>query len=136
METISFFPALLQMISALALVLGIMIGLAFLFRRFFQQTGAPISDGAAIRILSVKYLGPKSSIMIVDILGQVVVIGVSQQHMSYITTINDKDALSKLHSSSGAPGAGKEYSLSSPVFARFSDIIKALVQGGKRRNRS
>ena len=38
-ETISFFPALLKMIAALALVLGIMIGLAFLVRRFFQQAG-------------------------------------------------------------------------------------------------
>ena len=135
METISFFPALLKMISALALVLGIMIGLAFLFRRFFQQTGVSMSDGAAIHILSVKYLGPKSSIMIVDILGQVVVIGVSHQHMSYITTINDEEALLRLRSLSNMPGGGKEQ-FPSPGFGRFANAIQPIIQAVKRRNRS
>nr|HPJ97396.1 flagellar biosynthetic protein FliO [Syntrophales bacterium] len=95
-ETISFFPALLKMIAALALVLGIMIGLAFLVRRFFQQAGLAAPDGSAINILTVKYLGPKSSIMIVDILGQAVVIGVTNQQMSYITTIDDAVSLDRL----------------------------------------
>ncbi|MDR2861242.1 MAG: flagellar biosynthetic protein FliO [Syntrophobacterales bacterium] len=135
MEPISFFPALLKMISALALVLGIMIGLAFLFRRFFQQTGLSMPDGAAIRILSVKHLGPKNSIMIVDILGQIIVIGVSQQQMSYITTIDNKEALSRLPSLNGASGEGKGPSLASPAFDRLTDIIKPLIQGVKRRNR-
>jgi len=121
------------MISALALVLGIMVGLAFLFRRFFQQTGISMSDEAAIQILSIKYLGPKNSIMIVDILGQIVVIGVSHQHMSYITTIDDEDALLRLHSLGNAPGGGKEH----PAFSgRLTDIIQPLLQAVKRRNRS
>ena len=129
METISFFPALLKMISALVLVLGIMIGLAFLFRRFFQQTGMSMYEGTAIHVLSVKYLGPKSSIMIVDILGKVVVIGVSHQQMSYITTIDDKEALLKLRSSSGAPGDGN------PGPKGLTDIAQSLVKLMKRRNR-
>lgn len=133
MEPISFFPALLKMISALALVLGIMIGLAFLFRRFFQQTGISVSDGAAIHILSVKYLGPKSSIMIVDILGQVVVIGVSQQHMSYITTIDDEEALAKLQSLSNTPERRKGSSPS--ALGRLADIIQPFTKAVKRRNR-
>lgn len=135
-ETISFFPALLRMISALALVLGIMLGLAFLFRRFFQQTGMPMSDGTAIRILFVKYLGPKSSIMIVDILGKIVVIGVSHQHMSYITTIDDEEALLKLYSLDNASEGGKEHSVSVPVSGHFTDIIQPLIQAVKRRKRS
>jgi flagellar biosynthetic protein FliO len=135
METISFFPALLKMISALALVLGIMIGLAFLFRRFFQQTGIATSDGAAIHVLSVKYLGPKSSIMIVDILGQVVVIGVSHQQMSYITTIDDKEALLRLYSLNNTSRGGKEPSVSSPALGRLTDIIQPIIQAAKRRNR-
>ena len=136
METISFFPALLKMISALALVLGIMIGLAFLFRRFFQQTGISMSDGEAIHILSVKYLGPKSSIMIVDILGKIVVIGVSQQYMSHITTIDDEDALLKLHSLSNSPERRQEQPIASPVFGRLANIIESFIQDVKRRNRS
>jgi len=133
MEPISFFPALLKMISALALVLGIMIGLAFLVRRFFQQTGMATPDGSAITILTVKYLGPKSSIMIVDILGEVVVIGVSNQQMSYLTTIDDEAALAKLKSLSRR-GVGQTVTID--PLDRYKDLIKSLIRQKKDRDRS
>lgn len=133
MESISFFPALLKMISALALVLGIMIGLAFLARRFFQQTGMATPDGSAISILTVKYLGPKSSIMIVDILGEVVVIGVSNQQMSYITTIDDTAALERLKSLSRQRGA---QTVAIDPLDRYRDLIKSFIRQKKDRDRS
>jgi flagellar biosynthetic protein FliO len=133
METISFFPALLKMIAALALVLGIMIGLAFLVRRFFQQTGLAAPDGSAINILTVKYLGPKSSIMIVDILGQAVVIGVSNQQMSYITTLDSVDALEKLKALSRKHG-----NPTMPVdpLDHYKNLIKSAIRSKKDQNRS
>jgi flagellar biosynthetic protein FliO len=133
METISFFPALLKMISALALVLGIMIGLAYLVRRFFQQPGLAVPDGSAISILTVKYLGPKSSIMIVDILGQAVVIGMSNQQMSYIKTIDSADALEKLKILSRQRG-----SQTKPVdpLGRYKEIVSAIIRPKKDRDRS
>jgi flagellar biosynthetic protein FliO len=133
METISFFPALLKMISALALVLGIMIGLAFLVRRFFQQTGLAAPDGAAISILSVKYLSPKSSIMIVDILGQAVVIGMSNQQMSYITTLDSAAALEKLKALNRQRG-----SQAMPIdpLDRYKHIVRSIMRPKKDRDRS
>jgi flagellar biosynthetic protein FliO len=133
METVSFFPALLKMIAALALVLGIMIGLAFLVRRFFQQTGLAAPDGSAISILTVKYLGPKSSIMIVDILGEAVVIGVSNQQMSYITTLESADALERLKALSHKRGGRV-----APVdpLDRYKHIIQSIISPKKDRDRS
>jgi flagellar biosynthetic protein FliO len=132
METISFFPALLKMIAALALVLGIMIGLAFLVRRFFQQTGLTTPDGSAINILTVKYLGPKSSIMIVDILGQAVVIGMSNQQMSYITTLDGLDALEKLKALTRRRGGPTR-----PVdpLDHYKNMIKSMIRSKKDQNR-
>jgi len=133
MEPISFFPALLKMISALALVLGIMIGLAFLVRRFFQQTGMATPDGSAITILAVKYLGPKSSIMIVDILGEVVVIGVSNQQMSYLTTLDDEAALEKLRSLNRQRGRGIP---AVDPLDRYKNLVRALIRQKKDGDRS
>lgn len=132
METISFFPALLKMIAALALVLGIMIGLAFLVRRFFQQTGLATPDGSAINILTVKYLGPKSSIMIVDILGQAVVIGMSNQQMSYITTLDDVDALEKLKVLTRRRGSP---TMPTDPLDHYKNMIKSMIRSKKDRNR-
>ncbi len=127
-ETISFFPALLKMIAALALVLGIMIGLAFLVRRFFQQAGLAAPDGSAINILTVKYLGPKSSIMIVDILGQAVVIGVTNQQMSYITTIDDVVSLDKLKAMNRLRGTK---TMPIDPLDHYKNLIKSLVRSKK-----
>ncbi len=131
METVSFFPALLKMISALAVVLGVMVGLAFLVRRFFPQTGMGGADGAPIQILAVRHLGHKSSIMIVDILGQAVVIGVSNQQMSYITTIDDAASLEKL----AALSPKRTSPAASVPLDRYREIVKSLIgtkQDGKR----
>lgn len=133
MEPISFFPALLKMISALALVLGIMIGLAFLVRRFFQQTGMATPDGSTITILAVKYLGPKSSIMIVDILGEVVVIGVSNQQMSYLTTLDDEAALEKLRSLNRQRGRGIP---AVDPLDRYKNLVRSLIRQKKDGDRS
>ena len=132
METISFFPALLKMIAALALVLGIMIGLAFLVRRFFQQTGIAAPDGSAISILTVKYLGPKNSIMIVDILGEVVVLGLSNQQISYITTIDDPASLEKLKAMGRQ--RGNPMTAIDPL-SHYRDLIKGMIGSKKDRNR-
>lgn len=132
METISFFPALLKMIAALALVLGIMIGLAFLVRRFFQQTSLTTPDGSAINILTVKYLGPKSSIMIVDILGQAVVIGMSNQQMSYITTLDGVDALEKLKALNRRRGGP---TIPADPLDHYKNMIKSMLRPKKDQNR-
>ncbi|MBN1547780.1 MAG: flagellar biosynthetic protein FliO [Syntrophaceae bacterium] len=133
METISFFPALLKMIAALALVLGIMIGLAFLVRRFFQQTGIAAPDGSAISVLTVKHLGPKTSIMILDILGQAVVVGMSNQQMSYITTLDDPVSLEKLQSLSRQRGG---QTMPIDPLNHYKNLIKTMIGSKKGRNRS
>jgi flagellar protein FliO/FliZ len=132
METISFFPALLKMIAALALVLGIMIGLAYFVRRFFQQTGITAPDGAAISVLTVKYLGPKTSIMVVDILGEVVVLGLSNQQMSYITTLEDPASLEKLRSLGRQRGG-----MPMPIdpLDHYKTLIKNMIGARKDRKR-
>jgi flagellar biosynthetic protein FliO len=96
MNPIPFLPSFLKMLSALAIVIGIMVGAMYFFKRVMQQTTAGADAGQAINIVAARYLGPRSSIMLVEILGQVVAIGVSHNQMSLLTTISDADALERL----------------------------------------
>jgi len=96
MDSISFLPSFLKMLFALAVVIGIMLGAMYFFRRVLQQTPAGADAGQAINIVASRYLGPRSSIMLVEILGRVVVIGISHNQMSLLTTISDPEALSRL----------------------------------------
>ena len=103
MSTFEFLASLLKMISALAVVLGVMLAGLWAVRKFMNKTGKGVDDGQAIRVLSTRYLGPKSSILILDVLGTVIVVGVSGGQMSMLTTITDEDALERLR----APHTGE-----------------------------
>jgi flagellar biosynthetic protein FliO len=99
MSTFDFIASLLKMVSALAVVLGIMLAGLWFVRKLMKKTGTGVDDGHAIRILSTRYLGPKSSIMLVDVLGSVIVVGVTGSQISMLTTITDEDALERMKSS-------------------------------------
>lgn len=103
MSTFEFLASLLKMISALAVVLGVMLAGLWAVRKFMNKTGTGVDDGQAIRVLSTRYLGPKSSILILDVLGTVIVVGLSGGQMSMLTTITDEDALERLR----APRTGE-----------------------------
>ncbi len=90
MSTFDFIASLLKMLSALAVVLGIMLAGLWAVRKFMNKTGTGVDDGQMIRVLSTRYLGPKSSIMLVDVLGNVIVVGVTGSQISMLTTITDE----------------------------------------------
>jgi flagellar biosynthetic protein FliO len=109
MSTLDFLASLLKMISALAVVLGVMLAGLWAVRRFMNKTGAKVDDGQMIRVLSTRYLGPKSSILLLDVLGSVIVVGVSGTQMTLLTTITDEDSLERLRSGSPVESAARPF---------------------------
>ena len=99
MGTFDFLASLVKMISALAVVLGVMLAGLWAVRKLMKKTGTGVDDGQKIRVLSTRYLGPKSSIMLLDVLGSVIVVGVTGTQISMLTTITDEESLERLRSS-------------------------------------
>ena len=102
MSTFEFLASLLKMISALAVVLGVMLACLWAARKFMNNKGKGVDDGQMIRVLSTRYLGPKSSILLLDVLGNVIVVGVTGTQISMLTTITDEESLERLR----APRSG------------------------------
>ena len=96
METPTLLPSFLKMIFALSIVLGIMIAAAYFFRKFLGRSVATSDESAMINVVATRYLGPKSSIMLVDVLGELIVLGISNNQMSVLTTISDPGARQKI----------------------------------------
>jgi len=109
MSTFDFVASLLKMVSALAVVLGVMLAVLWAVRKLMKKTGAGVDDGHAIRVLSTRYLGPKSSIMLVDVLGSVIVVGVTGSQISMLTTITDEESLERLKSSRAGVGDSQPF---------------------------
>lgn len=92
----SILPSFFKMLFALAVVLGVMVGAAYLIKKFFPRNGGAFNDHSLIKVIASRYLGPRNSIMLVEVLGKVIVIGVSPNQISSLATISETDALEKL----------------------------------------
>ena len=77
------------MIFALALVLGLMIGVMYFVKNFMQRSAPFGAQPDLINILYSKYLGPKSSIILLEVMDQLIVVGISGQQMTTLAHIDD-----------------------------------------------
>ncbi|MBW2559589.1 MAG: flagellar biosynthetic protein FliO [Deltaproteobacteria bacterium] len=118
MNSPELFSSLLKIGSALAVTVGVLIVTAYLFKKATRRGGGEVDNRELIRILSSRYLGPKSSIMLVDVLGQVMVVGLSSGTISLLTEIMDPEALEHLKNIRGQKGKG----------ASFSDYLKGYLK--------
>jgi flagellar biosynthetic protein FliO len=84
------------MLAALAIVIAMMIGAAYVLKKYFYRSPETINGDQMIDILSVRYLGPKNSILVVDVLGQIILLGVSANQISTLGTISDPNVLKNL----------------------------------------
>jgi flagellar protein FliO/FliZ len=129
-ETVSFFPSLIKMIFSLALVLGLMIGAMYLTRKILHATTPAMDRGSLIRILASRYMGPKSSILVVDIAGEIIAVGISNSQITMLTKISDREALDtlrnlKIHEEPPSfPGTRQ--------FARYKKIIASAMDDIRR----
>jgi flagellar biosynthetic protein FliO len=96
LDSVSFAWSFFKMLAALAIVIAMMIGTAYVLKKYFYRSPETINGNPMIDILSTRYLGPKSSILLVDVLGQVILLGVSTTQISALGTISDPKALENL----------------------------------------
>jgi flagellar biosynthetic protein FliO len=89
MDNISLVSSFFKMIFALAIVLGLLMGVMYLTKKFMQQASPTVDSQALINIISSRYLGPKNSIILVDVMDKVIVVGISQQQMTTLACIDD-----------------------------------------------
>jgi flagellar biosynthetic protein FliO len=92
MNEIAFVPSLLKMLFALAIVIGLIAATMHILRKYLNPPSVS-RDGSLIQIISTRYIGPKCSIMLVEILGTVIVLGLANGQMTVLATISDDQAL-------------------------------------------
>ncbi len=93
---ISLVSSFFKMIFALAIVLGLLIGVMYFVKKFMQQTGPASDSQTLINVISSRYLGPKNKIVLIEVLDQIIVVGISNQQMTTLASIDDPLALAKI----------------------------------------
>lgn len=131
MENISLWSSFLKMIFALAIVLGLLIGVMYFIKNFMQRSVPSSDQQALINILSSRYLGPKSSIILVEVMEQVIVVGISGQQMTALAHIDDPLSVAKIKAQQNQKPAG-------PFSAdKISKLLSlANISAGRKSDRS
>jgi len=89
----------LQMLTALAIVLGGLLVVFYLLKRFLRRdAGGP--GNPLIRVIASQYIGVKKNIALVEIPGTVLVLGVSNDNISLLTTIEDQSVVDAIRQKS------------------------------------
>ena len=104
MNSPELLPALFKMISALAITLGVMIIAVYGFKKAINKSTGGITDGESIKVLATRYLGPKKSIVLIDVLGKILLIGIASGNISLLTEINDSDLIEQIRPAGSKKG--------------------------------
>lgn len=127
MDSISFFWSFFKMLTTLAIVIAILIGAMVLLKKYFYRSPASVGGNALIRPLCSYPLGPKNSILLVEVLGQILLLGVSDHQMSLLTTITDPGSIEKLRNQHPQGG----FTPLSDPFSRCKSLLQNISRQRK-----
>lgn len=102
----------------LCVVVAVLILVLFLMKRFSKIRGVS-GCGDLINILGTHYVTPKQRIALVDIAGEKIVIGITQDKISFLTKIKGREALERIENGK-ARGGG---------CGLFSNLLKSAIKG-------
>ncbi|MCP4370007.1 MAG: flagellar biosynthetic protein FliO [Deltaproteobacteria bacterium] len=85
-------PTAIKMLTALGIVLGGMLGVYYLAKRMLRRQ-AGNSKGKMIRVLESSYIGVKKNISLVEIPGAILVLGITNDHISLLSKIENLEII-------------------------------------------
>ena len=90
----------------LAVVLGVMFLLFFGFKKYVLKNTMFGGGEKLVNVLGSGFLGPKKNIVLVEVAGEVLVLGMSQDNISLLTNITDPEKIEEIKSKGGKGGSG------------------------------
>ena len=105
-KPIELVPSSMKMFSMLALVLGVIFLLFFGFKKFVLKNTVFGGGEKLVNVLGTGFLGPKKNIVLVEVAGEVLVLGMSQDHIALLTSITDPEKIEEIKSVGGKGGSG------------------------------
>lgn len=85
-----------KMLYTLALVLALMFFIFYVFKKVVLKNSVLGGNDRLVKVLSTGYLGPKKTIALVDVAGEVLVLGISDGNIALLTQIHDEEQIEKI----------------------------------------
>ena len=95
-KPMEFVPSGMKMIAMFALVLGLIFMIFFGFKKYVLQNTAFGGGNKLVSVLGTWFLGPKKNIALVEIAGEVLVLGVSQENITLLSSITNAEMIEEI----------------------------------------
>ncbi|MDY7031479.1 MAG: flagellar biosynthetic protein FliO [Thermodesulfobacteriota bacterium] len=120
-EDVNLFSSTLKMIGSLAFVLAGILVTYWVVKKFLLKNSGVFSGGHLIRTLATSYLGQKKSVSIVEVAGELLILGVTSNHISLLTKIEDKERVEEIKGTAGQRNSQSSFEYQ---FKRMSSRLK------------
>jgi len=105
-------------LGALAVVIGLLVLLAGALKKLGLSGHSPQGGGGLIQVLDTKMLAPKKYVAVLDIAGQTMAVGVSEQQITLLTKLEPNERL-------------RAHARSRPSSTRFASFLSKAVNKNK-----
>ena len=100
--------ASLKMTYTLILVLGLMFVVFYFFKKFGLKNSVFGGEGKPIKVLSTGFLAPRKSIALVEVAGDILVLGIAHDRISLLGNVQDPEKIEQIKSSLHKKGSGNK----------------------------
>jgi len=96
MDALTYTSSLLKMLAALCIVLALMIGFHWLVKALRRRSSFLNGNEEMLRVVVSKPLNHKNSLLLVDVLGELFLVGLSGGQMTCMSPLSDPAAKEKI----------------------------------------
>ena len=120
-------PSTIKMIASLAFVLSGILLVYWVFKKFLWRGTTALGGGNLIKTLATSYLGQKKAVSIIEVAGEILVLGISDSHISLLTKIEDRTRIDEIRKACG-------HRPSSPSFEDRLKRVSLKFKGNNRKD--
>ena len=103
-QSFSFFSSFLQMIAALAIVIGLILLTRHFSSKFMGGTSSATFSTRHIRLVETRYIAPKKSLILVEVGGEYFLLANSEDRLTFINQVNIIEEIEVLEDASVVRG--------------------------------
>ena len=89
-----------------AVVLGLIFLIFFGFKKYVLKNTAFGGGNKLVNVLGTWFLGPKKNIALVEVAGEVLVLGMSQDNITLLSSITDEEKIEEIKNAGGKGKSG------------------------------
>lgn len=88
----------LKVVTGLLIVLSLMLICYYFVKKYLLKEGSLLGMDKQVKVLSTSYIAPKKNITLLEVAGEILVLGVTASHISFLTKIENEEAIKKIKS--------------------------------------